>query len=73
MKPVHRMSALLDFFFEVHHFHLVVVDVSEIFDHTVFFLLKKQKKRVIFCQPNFSKPKKSFRSVNRKFLKNQLI
>ena len=33
----------------------------------------KNKKRVIFCQPNFSKPKKSFRSVNRKFLKNQLI
>ena len=35
MKPVHRMSALLDFFFEVHHFHLVAVDVSEIFDQTV--------------------------------------
>lgn len=62
MKPVHQMSALLDFFSEVHHFHLVAVDVSEIFVYKVYFFAEKTKKRVlrivIFCQSNFSKPKK---------------
>ena len=40
MKPVHRMSASLDFFFEVHHFHLVAVDVSEIFFKESAHLIK---------------------------------
>ena len=41
MKPVHRMSASLDFFFEVHHFHLVAVDVSEIFVYAKYDIITK--------------------------------